>query len=203
MTQVVQAKTKYADITARKARLIIDMIRGMNANDAVVTLEYTNKKAARIIQKCIKSAIANATHNNNMNKDNLYIVEARANEAPTAKRGRPVARGKYHQILKRKSHITIKISDDKNFDTYTENANKTTKKNSEMLKSTSSTDKKQEKKTEAEAKLKKEEVKKEKSKKKSGKKAKKTTKKSKNKTKKEKESSKSKSKSKKKTKKKK
>ncbi len=109
MENTVQAKSKYINITPRKARLVADMIRGERAEDAVVMLTYLNKKAALPVRKCLESAIANAENNNDMKKSELYILEARVDEAPTFKRGRAVSRGRYHRILKRNCHIVIKV----------------------------------------------------------------------------------------------
>jgi len=105
----VIAKAKYQRISPRKARLIVDMIRGVKAIDAVEILKFTNKKAALLVKKCLDSAIANAV-NNNLDKNFLVISEARIDEAPMFKRGRAVSRGRYHRILKRNSHIIIKLS---------------------------------------------------------------------------------------------
>jgi large subunit ribosomal protein L22 len=133
---IVQAKSKYIRISPRKARLVIDFIRGMNALEASAVLQYTNKKAALSIKKCLDSAIANAENNHDMNKENLVVVEARIDEAPTLKRGLAVARGRYHQILKRASHIIIKVAEkDSLIKKETKNTNKDSKKASKVVKS--------------------------------------------------------------------
>lgn len=108
---IIKSTAKYVRITPRKARLVTDMVRGMNALDAVTILKFTEKKAALHVRKCLESAIANAENNNSMDKSKLMIVEARVDEAPMLKRGIAVSRGRYHQILKRNSHIVIGLSD--------------------------------------------------------------------------------------------
>lgn len=110
---MIKAKTKYVRISPRKARLVVDMIRGMEAEYAVEVLRFTNKKAALPIRKTLESAIANAKNNFDMDTSKLLVLEARVDEAPTFKRGLPVARGRYHQILKRNSHIVIGIGSEK------------------------------------------------------------------------------------------
>lgn len=112
MKKTVLSKSKYVRTTARKARLVVDMIRGYKAADAVEVLRYTNKAAAVPVRKTLESAIANAENNFDMNKANLIIVEARVDEAPTYKRGIAVSRGRYHQILKRNCHIVIGVSEE-------------------------------------------------------------------------------------------
>ncbi len=98
-------------MTARKVRLVVDMIRGMDALYASEALQFVNKAAAVPVKKALDSAIANATNNYEMDKKLLKVVEARVDEAPTFKRGRAVSKGRYHQILKRNSHIVIAVSD--------------------------------------------------------------------------------------------
>jgi len=83
----------------------------MNANEALETLNFVNKAASVPVYKTLKSAISNAENNFDKDIDRLYVVEARVDEAPTLKRGRAVSRGRYHQILKRSSHIVIGLSE--------------------------------------------------------------------------------------------
>lgn len=92
----------------------MDEIRRKNALSTSELLKFTSKRAAQLIQKVLDSAIANAVNNYGMAKKDLVIVEAYVNEAPTFKRGRAVSRGRYHQILKRNSHIIIGVSNDAN-----------------------------------------------------------------------------------------
>lgn len=107
--RIVYAYEKYIPISARKARLVIDLIRGQNALDAVSRLKFLRKKAALATKKAIESAIANAVHNFEIDKKRLVIVEAFVDVAPTFKRGRAGSRGRYKKILKRNCHITIGV----------------------------------------------------------------------------------------------
>jgi large subunit ribosomal protein L22 len=109
--KLVFAKHNYNGRTARKVRLVADLIRGKRAMQAVEILKFNNKDAAQDLLKVVNSAIANAVHNNNMNKENLIIVKVEINDAPVYKRGRAVSRGRYHEILKRNSHINIAVTD--------------------------------------------------------------------------------------------
>ncbi len=109
MVKKVYAKTKYVNMSPQKMRLVIDVIRGMNALEAVEILRYITKAAALPIRKTLASAIANAVNNYELDKYTLKIVEARIDEAPTFKRGRAVSKGRYHKILKRNSHIIIAV----------------------------------------------------------------------------------------------
>ena len=99
------ATLKYARISARK--VIIDLIRGKNVDEALATLKYTPKAASEIVEKLLKSAIANAENNHNMAHEKLYVAEVFANQGPTLKRIRPAAKGSAVRIRKRTSHITI------------------------------------------------------------------------------------------------
>ena len=114
MAKIVLAKSKYVDRTARKVRLVVDLIRGKNALEALEIVKFSNKAAGEPVFKTIKSAIANATNNFGMDKKELVIVQAMVDDAPVFKRGKAVSRGRYHQILRRNSHITIGVSDNKN-----------------------------------------------------------------------------------------
>lgn len=107
----VYAKSKYIKVSPQKIRLVIDMVRGENAQYASELLQFVNKAAALPVRKTIDTAIANAINNFDLNKKELKIVEARVDEAPTFKRGRAVSKGRYHQILKRNSHVIIAVSD--------------------------------------------------------------------------------------------
>jgi large subunit ribosomal protein L22 len=107
--KIVYAKEKYIRGSARKARLVIDMVRGKKAQDVLVELDFVHKKAAIPVRKAIQSAIANAENNFEMNGDELVIEEAYVNEAPTYKRGRAGSRGRYKRLLKRNCHIVIGV----------------------------------------------------------------------------------------------
>ncbi|KXK26185.1 MAG: 50S ribosomal protein L22 [candidate division WS6 bacterium OLB20] len=111
MSTIVYAKTKYVRRSARKIRLVADMIRGKNAQEALAMLQFVNKGAADEVTKTLASAMANAVHNNDMDKDTLVVSEVFINEAPTFRRGRAVSKGRYHKILKRNSHIIIGVSE--------------------------------------------------------------------------------------------
>ncbi|WP_082235767.1 MULTISPECIES: 50S ribosomal protein L22 [Halobacillus] len=108
-----KAVAKTVRIAPRKARLVIDLIRGKNVGDAIATLRLTQRGASPIIEKVLKSAIANAEHNYEMDTDNLYVSEAYVNEGVTLKRFRPRAMGRASQINKRTSHITVVVSEKK------------------------------------------------------------------------------------------
>lgn len=105
----VYAKTKYVKSSPRKTRLVVDLVRGKSVTEALDILEYTNKGVAVDVQKVVKSAMSNAMNNLGWDKKKMVISEAFVDEAPTFKRGLAVARGRYHQILKRNSHITIGV----------------------------------------------------------------------------------------------
>lgn len=108
-TNTVYAKIKYIKTTPRKTRLVLDLVRGKLVLDALDILEFTNKGVANEVAKVVKSAMSNATNNKGWDKKNLVISEAFVNEAPTFKRGLAVARGRYHKILKRNSHIIVGV----------------------------------------------------------------------------------------------
>ena len=103
-----QAKHRYARISARKARLIADMIRGLDAQDALNTLKFTPNRAAGMLAKVLTSAIASADEAE-ANMDNLFVSEVRIDEGPTMKRFRPKDRGRAHPIMKRTSHIAVAV----------------------------------------------------------------------------------------------
>ena len=98
-------------MSPRKVRLVLDLVRGMNAQEALEMLKFVNKTAAKPVYKAVKTAVADAENNFDKDPEKLFIVEARADEAPTLKRGRAVSRGRYHRILKRASHIVIGVSE--------------------------------------------------------------------------------------------
>lgn len=107
-----RAEARYIRISAQKARLVIDLIRGQKANDAKVILRTTNKKIAPVVEKVLNSAIANATdRDNNVDVDNLVVSEAYVNEGPRMKRLRPAPMGRAYRYQRRISHIVVKVSD--------------------------------------------------------------------------------------------
>jgi large subunit ribosomal protein L22 len=98
-------------MSAQKVRLVAGLIRGKSASQAKDILKYTNKMAAKEVLKTLNSAIANCVHNDNFDKNNLMVSVVCVDEATTYKRGKAVARGRYHQILKRNCHIKIGLTD--------------------------------------------------------------------------------------------
>ena len=102
-----RAILKYARISARKVKIVADLIKGKDVNEALAIVKFTPKASSEIIEKLLKSAIANAENNHNMNSQNLYVAEIYANQGPTLKRIRPAAKGSAVRIRKRTSHITI------------------------------------------------------------------------------------------------
>ncbi|ABO65498.1 MULTISPECIES: 50S ribosomal protein L22 [Geobacillus] len=108
-----KAVARTVRIAPRKARLVIDLIRGKKVGEAFAILRHTPKAASPIIEKVLKSAVANAEHNYDMDINNLVVSQAYVNEGPTLKRFRPRARGQASAINKRTSHITIVVSEKK------------------------------------------------------------------------------------------
>lgn len=105
---------KHTRTTPRKARLVADMIRGKNVNEAMNILVFTRKRVARTFQKLLKSAIANAEENNKtLDVDDLFVKTVRVDKGVTWKRSLPRARGMATPILKRTSHIMIVLDDKK------------------------------------------------------------------------------------------
>ena len=101
------AKLSYARVSVQKACFVLDAIRGKDVNTALGILAYNPRYASSLIEKLLKSAIANAENNNHMNPENLYIAECFANKGPTMKRIKPRAQGRAYRIEKRMSHITV------------------------------------------------------------------------------------------------
>lgn len=111
--KVAKATVKQVRIAPRKARLVVDLIRGKEVGEAVAILRHTPKAASPIVEKLLKSAIANAEHNYEMDANNLVISEAYVNEGITLKRFRPRAQGRASRINKRTSHITLVVTEKK------------------------------------------------------------------------------------------
>ena len=103
------ATLKNARISARKVKIVADLIRGKDAKEALAIVKFTPKASSEVIGKLLKSAIANAENNHGMKSNNLYVAEIFANQGPTMKRIRPAAKGSAVRIRKRTSHITIKL----------------------------------------------------------------------------------------------
>ena len=107
----VAARLKGARISAQKARLVADQVRGMPVEEALSLLELSPKKAAHIVKKVLDSAIANAENNEGADVDELKISSIYVDEGMTMKRLRPRAKGRADRILKRSCHITVKVAD--------------------------------------------------------------------------------------------
>ncbi|WP_333706215.1 50S ribosomal protein L22 [Vibrio hepatarius] len=107
----VAAKHRGARISAQKARLVADQIRGKGVEEALETLAFSTKKAAQLMKKVLESAIANAEHNDGLDVDDLKVSTVFVDEGPTMKRIRPRAKGRADRIFKRTCHITVKVAD--------------------------------------------------------------------------------------------
>lgn len=110
-TQSAKAVAKTVRVSATKARLVLDEIRGKDVEEARSFLRHTPNKAALVIGKVLKSAASNAVNNHDLNEDTLFIKECYADEGVTLKRFRPRAKGSASQILKRTSHITVVVAE--------------------------------------------------------------------------------------------
>jgi large subunit ribosomal protein L22 len=111
----VYARARFVRVSARKARLVLDRIRGKSVGEALTTLEYTPRAAARLVEKVLRSAVANAEHNHQVrNSDELTVVDAVADGGPSLKRIQPRAMGRAFFIRHRTSHLTIGVSDEVN-----------------------------------------------------------------------------------------
>ncbi|MGI5824565.1 MAG: 50S ribosomal protein L22 [Bacillota bacterium] len=106
-----KAHLRYARIAPRKVQIVLDLIRGKDTELAMAILKHTPKAASEQLEKLLKSAIANAETNHNMDKNNLYIAECFVCPGPILKRIRPRAQGRAFRVLKRTSHITIVLKE--------------------------------------------------------------------------------------------
>lgn len=106
-----RAIAKYIRVSPRKARLVMDLIRGKDIGEAVGILKNTPNKAAKIIEKVLNSAVANAENNHEMVADDIFVAKGYVDEGPTLKRFRPRSMGMATRIRKRTSHITIVVSE--------------------------------------------------------------------------------------------
>ena len=106
-----RAVLKYARISPRKVQIVLDLIRNKPVDIALATLELTPKAASPMVAKLLKSAMANAENNHNMNKDDLYVSECFVCPGPIMKRVMPRAQGRAFRILKRTSHITLVVKE--------------------------------------------------------------------------------------------
>ena len=106
-----RASLKHARISARKVKIVIDLIRGKDVNEALAILKFTPKAASPLVEKLLKSAIANAENNNALDTDRLYVSEAYVGQGPILKRYRPMDHGKAFRINKKTSHITVVVKE--------------------------------------------------------------------------------------------
>jgi len=106
-----KAMLRYARISPRKARLVVDAIRGKEVGEALRALSFTDKKAAPMVAKIVRSAVANAEQKGVNDPDKLFVKSTFVNEGPTIKRFMPRAMGRATQILKRTSHITVVLAE--------------------------------------------------------------------------------------------
>ena len=111
LVKEAKATLKFARISSRKVKIVADLIRGKNVDEALAIVKFTPKASSEIIEKLLKSAIANAENNHEMKHENLYVAEIYANQGPTLKRIRPAAKGSGVRIRKRTSHITIVLKE--------------------------------------------------------------------------------------------
>lgn len=107
----VAAKLKGARLSAQKARLVADQIRGRSVGEALDLLSFSPKKAAHLIKKLVESAIANAEHNEGADVDDLSIGRIFVDEGTTLKRLKPRAKGRSDRVLKRSCHIFVTVTD--------------------------------------------------------------------------------------------
>ena len=106
-----KAVSRYIRIAPNKMRQVVNMIRGKQVDEAISILKFTPKKASGLVEKVLNSAIANAEHNYDMDRDNLYISEAFVDQGPTMKRFKARAMGRADMIKKRTSHVTVVVSE--------------------------------------------------------------------------------------------
>jgi large subunit ribosomal protein L22 len=108
---IATAKSRFIRMTPRKARLVVDLIRGKYTDEALSELQFTPKRAARTVERVLKSAIANAEQRDDVNVDNLYVSKVTVDGGPTLKRLRAVPMGRAVRVLKRTCHITIELDE--------------------------------------------------------------------------------------------
>jgi large subunit ribosomal protein L22 len=107
MSHDIRAQVTFLPQSAQKVRLVLDTVRGMNASEALERLRFANKRAGDPVLKLLRSAVANAEENFGVSRDNLYVAQIFANEAPTRKWRRFGARGRFKPVLRRQSHLTV------------------------------------------------------------------------------------------------
>ena len=111
MAQEVKATAKYIRIAPRKVRIVMNLVRGKSVADALAILKFTPKVGADAVEKVLRSAVANAENNFDMDVDRLFISSAFVDQGPTLKRIHPRSRGQAFKILKRTSHVTVAVEE--------------------------------------------------------------------------------------------
>ena len=111
LVKEARATLKFARISSRKVKIVADLIRGKDVDEALAIMKFTPKVSSEVLEKLLKSAIANAENNHEMKHENLYVAEIFANQGPTLKRIRPAAKGSAVRIRKRTSHVTIVLKE--------------------------------------------------------------------------------------------
>jgi len=106
-----RAQARFVRVTPLKARRVVDVIRGMKADEAAALLRFAPQSAAEPVRKVLESAMANAENNDGLAPDTLYVAEAYVDEGPTMKRFRPRAQGRAYRVAKRTSHITVVVEE--------------------------------------------------------------------------------------------
>ena len=107
----VKAKLRFARVSAQKARLVVDMVRGKDVNEALKILTFTKKKTGYLVKKLLQSAVANATQKQTVDPDNLYVKYIMVDQGPSLKRFTPRAQGRATEIKKKMSHMTIVVDE--------------------------------------------------------------------------------------------
>ncbi|MDI7275938.1 MAG: 50S ribosomal protein L22 [Anaerolineae bacterium] len=107
----MRAVAKYIRMSPRKVRLVTELVRGRTVPEALVMLRFLPKAAARPVEKAIRSAVANAEDTYGVSPDDLFVASITADEGPTLKRGQPGPRGRFKPILKRSTHITVRLAE--------------------------------------------------------------------------------------------
>ena len=111
LVKEARATLKFARISSRKVKIVADLIRGKDVDEALAIMKFTPKASSEVLEKLLKSAIANAENNHDMKHEHLYVAEIFANQGPTLKRIRQAAKGSAVRIRKRTSHITIVLKE--------------------------------------------------------------------------------------------
>jgi large subunit ribosomal protein L22 len=109
----VRARARFVMQSPYKVRRVLDLVRGLPVEEARLVLDFTNRRATAPVKKVLESAVANAGHNHALDAEELFVIDAFADEGPTLKRFRPRARGRATRILKRTSHVTVVVGDNR------------------------------------------------------------------------------------------